>query len=115
MSENVILPKPKIENLRDDRTIIYENPIGSGNIINIKFVSNNGLKVILPVSTNLTVEKLLMEYAKKVGIPWDHFEYKNKFLYNAHNLRYDSEEKLSQLGFNKGSIINVIDMSKVMG
>ena len=108
------IPKPEKEIERDDRTIIYENPIGSGNIINIKFESNDGLKVILPVSSDMTVEDLLSNYAKKLKIPTEHFKYKNHFLYKTHLLRPDSKKKLSQLGFNNASIINVIELSQVI-
>ena len=91
-----------------------ESNSGIGNIINIALNASTGLKVIIPISSECTIETLLKEYAKKVGIPESVLGTKIVFLFNGGKMEIHSQEKLEKY-FKNGAIITVFDQGGIIG
>lgn len=67
----------------------------------------------MPISSDKTVEELLLIYARKIGVSPKELNYKLNFLYNGSRLDPYSEDKLSEL-FENNDIITVLDTASII-
>ena len=100
---------------REDKTI-YDKKIApnTSNIINIALNASTGLRVIIPISADSTVNELIKQYGKKVGLPEHVLGTKIIFLFNGGKLNVYSNEKLSQY-FKNSAVITVFDQGGIIG
>ena len=101
---------------RDDKTLYYSSKnINMGdNIINIALNASTGLKVIIPISINSTLEELFKKYAEKVSIPINVLGNKIVFLFSGGKIDPFSKEKIGD-HFKNGAIITVFDQGGIIG
>ena len=100
---------------REDKTI-YEKkiPPNTKNVINIALNASSGLKVIIPISEDSSIEELLQRYAAKVGLPESVLGTKIIFLFNGGKLDVHSKERLSN-HFKNSAVITVFDQGGIIG
>ena len=106
---NEILP-------REDKTLYEGDNKGysQGNLINIALNASSGLKVIVAISPDCTIEELILRYAQRAGVPKDALGTKVIFLFNGGKMEVDSQEKLSKY-FKNGAVVTVIDQGGIIG
>jgi hypothetical protein len=101
---------------REDKTL-YEggnNGYNQGNLINIALNASSGLKVIVAISPDSTIEELILKYAQRAGVPQDALGTKVIFLFNGGKIEVNSQEKLSKY-FKNGAVVTVIDQAGIIG
>ena len=101
---------------RNDHTI-YDSPkiISSGEqLINIALNASTGLKFIITISINSTIEELFKRYAQKVMIPESALGTKIVFLFGGGKIDPFSKEKVGS-HFKNGAIITVFDQGGIIG
>jgi hypothetical protein len=108
-NDNEILP-------REDKTLYEGDNKGysQGNLINIALNASSGLKVIVAISPDCTIEELILRYAQRAGVPKDALGTKVIFLFNGGKMEVDSQEKLSKY-FKNGAVVTVIDQGGIIG
>ena len=87
----------------------------SGEVINLNFTANTGLKVVMPIGLNNTLQDTLIKYCQKIGVPPSLIEEKLVFLSNAQKLDPLSKKTIGQIGFKNGTRITVFDQYNVIG
>ncbi len=100
-----------------DKTIVVggnQGLIQNRGLINIALNASSGLKVIVPISPESTVNKLILTYAEKVGIPINALGTKIIFLFNGMKLDIYSKEQLKNV-FKNGAVITVFDQGGIIG
>ena len=101
---------------REDKTLYEGDNKGynQGNLINIALNASSGLKVIVAISPDSTIEQLISKYAKRVGIPQDALGKKVIFLFNGGKMEVNSQEKISK-NIKNGAVVTVIDQGGIIG
>ena len=101
---------------REDKTLYEGDNKGhnQGNLINIALNASSGLKVIVAISPDSTIEELISKYAKRVGIPQDALGKKVIFLFNGGKMEVNSQEKISK-NIKNGAVVTVIDQGGIIG
>ena len=76
--------------------------------------ASTGLKVIIPISINATLEELFKRYAAKINIPESALGTKIVFLFSGGKIDPFSK---AQIGthFKNGAIITVFDQGGIIG
>ena len=100
-----------------DKTIVVggnQGLIQNRGLINIALNASSGLKVIVPISPESTVNKLILTYAEKVGIPINALGTKIIFLFNGMKLDIYSKEQLKNV-FKNAAVITVFDQGGIIG
>ena len=87
----------------------------SGEVINLNFTANTGLKVVMPIGLNNTLQDTLIKYCQKIGVPPSLIGEKLVFLLNAEKLDPLSKKTIGQIGFKNGTRITVFDQYNVIG
>ena len=87
----------------------------SGEVINLNFTANTGLKVVMPIGLNNTLQDTLIKYCQKIGVPPSLIEEKLVFLSNAQKLDPLSKKTIGQIGLKNGTLIAVFDQYNVIG
>ena len=83
------------------------------NIRNIRFDASTGIKVLLKMDKNTTVQQLLNEFVKKLGLSQNVIGKDLIFLFNGGKLDTNSQETISK--FQDFSTITVFDQNNVIG
>jgi len=92
---------------KKSKTIIDLEPNYLGNKINIFFQNSSGTKTNVLSPSDTTVEKLLSNYAIKMGISEDAIDKAIYFLFNGGKLKKNNKNKIYNLGILNGTIIIV--------
>ena len=87
----------------------------SGEVINLNFTANTGLKVVMPIGLNNTLQDTLIKYCQKIGVPPSLIGTKLVFLFNAEKLDPLSKKTIGQIDFKNGTRITVFDQYNVIG
>ena len=87
----------------------------SGEVINLNFTANTGLKVVMPIGLNNTLQDTLIKYCQKIGVPPSLIEEKLVFLSNAQKLDPLSKKTIGQIGLKNGTLFAVFDQYNVIG
>lgn len=87
----------------------------SGEVINLNFTANTGLKVVMPIGLNNTLQDTLIKYCQKIGVPPSLIGTKLVLLFNAEKLDPLSKKTIGQIGFKNGTRITVFDQYNVIG
>ena len=87
----------------------------SGEVINLNFTANTGLKVVMPIGLNNTLQDTLIKYCQKIGVPPSLIGEKLVFLLNAEKLDSLSKETIGQIGLKNGTRITVLDQGNIIG
>ena len=87
----------------------------SGEVINLNFTANTGLKVVMPIGLNNTLQDTLIKYCQKIGVPPSLIGTKLVFLFNAEKLDPLSKKTIGQIGLKNGTLIAVFDQYNVIG
>jgi len=104
------------DNNNYNKTNIAEKNIPiSGEVINLNFNATSGLKVVMPIGLNNTLQDTLIKYCQKIAVPPSLIGEKFVFLYNAQNLDPLSKKTIGQIGFKNGTKITVLDQANVFG
>ena len=77
--------------------------------------ASTGLKVLITISKNKTLEELFKIYALKLGIPQNNLGNGIIFLYNAITLPINDKRKINEVFPNDNCAITVIDQNGVIG
>ena len=101
---------------REDKTLYEGDNKGynQGNLINIALNASSGLKVIVAISPDSTIEELISKYAKRVSIPQDALGKKVIFLFNGGKMEVNSQEKVGK-NIKNGAVVTVIDQGGIIG
>jgi hypothetical protein len=104
------------DNNNYNKTNIAEKNIPiSGEVINLNFNATSGLKVVMPIGLNNTLQDTLIKYCQKIGVPPSLIGEKLVFILNAEKLDSLSKETIGQIGLKNGTRITVLDQGNVIG
>ena len=103
--------------LRKNKTIVVQNNMlnSTGNMINITLSASTGLKVIIPISGDKTLQELFSTYADKVSIPHNALGEKIVFLFNGAKLDPNSTDSVFSKFRGTNANITVFDQGGVIG
>ena len=92
-----------------------EMKIGNGKyIINVTMNASTGYKLVMHASSDTTVEELLINYAKRLGLSPTSIGKDITFLYNGGQLKADCKEKIGIM-FRNTAVITVYDLKGIIG
>ena len=77
--------------------------------------ASNGLKIVLFLPKNTTLEEMFRKYMDKISLPFKHVEEGDiVFLYNAEKLDAFSKEPISYIFKNSTTYITVMDLINII-
>ncbi len=97
------------ESSDDENDIIQPNLIPqikiNGDIINLVFILNTGLNVIIKIGINNTFKEAVIKLSQKIGLSFSKLKKNYVFLYNARQLSSENEYTLEQNNLRDKSFI----------
>ena len=106
------------ESSGDENDIIQPNLIPqikiNGDIINLFFIFNTGLKVIIKIGIYNTFKESVIKLSQKIGLSFSKLKKNYVFLYNARKLSSENEYTLGQNNLRDKSSITVICQSNLL-
>jgi hypothetical protein len=106
------------ESSDDENDIIQPNLIPqikiNGDIINLFFIFNTGLKVIIKIGIYNTFKEAVIKLSQKIGESFSKLKKNYVFLYNARQLSSENEYTLKQNNLRDKSSITVINQSNFL-
>ena len=83
--------------------------------IKMVMTASNGLKIVLFLPKNTTLEEMFRKYMDKISLPFKHVEEGDiVFLYNAEKLDAFSKEPISYIFKNSTTYITVMDLINII-
>ena len=89
------------------------NMLPNENIRNIRFDASTGIKVLIRLNRNATLEEAIKEFVRKLGLPERVIENDLIFLFNGSKIDVHSNESISK--FQDFAAITVFDQNNVIG
>ena len=106
------------ESSDDENDIIQPNLIPqikiNGDIINLVFILNTGLNVIIKIGINNTFKEAVIKLSQKIGESFSKLKKNYVFLYNARQLSSENAYTLKQNNLRDKSSITVISQSNLL-
>ena len=87
----------------------------SGEVINLNFTANSGLKVTMQIGLNNTLQDTLIKYCQKIGVPPSLIGTKLSFLFSAQKLESLPKKTIGQIGLKNIDNITVLDKDNIIG
>ncbi len=95
-------------------SMMVGNVGGGGYVINITMNASTGHKTVINATADTTVEKLLLAYTQKLGLPPTAIGKDITFLYNGSQLDAKSQQTIGSM-FRNTAVITVYDLNGIIG
>ena len=107
-------PEPSIRRTNESLAFIDDRSMGDV-LRSINFHVSSGLKVMISISVNRTVEELFNFFARKIGVSESLLGTEIYFVFNALTLEVNDKRLVSQVFFKDLCTITVLDRKNVIG
>ena len=107
-------PEPSIK--RTNESMEFSDESSKGDKLRIiNFHVSSGLKVMITISINKTIEELFKFFAKKIGVSESLLGKEIYFIFNAITLESNDTRLISQVFFKDLCVVTVVDRKNVIG